>query len=76
MSNLYDGFDLYRVADQSYLRTIQINMDINVPLPVSFIDGNAVLFLGSSCGRVSLCNVSEGDVAHILDHEGEFHPEF
>ncbi|RPD60452.1 hypothetical protein L226DRAFT_469432, partial [Lentinus tigrinus ALCF2SS1-7] len=71
VSNLYDGFDLYRLSDQTHLHTFQVNTRINVPLPVLFIEGaSGRVVLGTSCGQVRIVDVSGGVVLQELDHNG------
>ncbi|KAI0689981.1 hypothetical protein C8T65DRAFT_519269, partial [Cerioporus squamosus] len=71
ISNLYDGVDVYNGADAALLRTIPLDITDNIPLPVVFVDGGAKLIAGSSCGKVSICDVATGQVQLVLDHGGE-----
>ncbi|KAI0748833.1 hypothetical protein C8Q74DRAFT_1212393, partial [Fomes fomentarius] len=70
VSNLYDGFDLYRLEYQSHIRTIKVNMDINVPLPVVFLNGGAEVLVGSSCGDVRIHQTKTGNITQELEHNG------
>ena len=70
VSNLYDGFDLYSVKEQTHLRTFQVNTEVNVPLPVLFIGDASTLVVGTSCGEVRMIDVRAGVILEELDHEG------
>ncbi|KAI0695260.1 hypothetical protein C8T65DRAFT_552067, partial [Cerioporus squamosus] len=70
ISNLYDGFDLYRLSDLTHVRTFQVDTRLNVPLPALFIEDASALVLGSSCGQVRIVDASAGDVIQELDHNG------
>ncbi|KAH9858478.1 hypothetical protein C2E23DRAFT_855333 [Lenzites betulinus] len=50
VSNLHDGFDLYNVVDRTHLVTIKTKLDVNVPLPMAFIEGHTML-MGTTCGK-------------------------
>ncbi|KAH9920393.1 uncharacterized protein B0H18DRAFT_861788, partial [Fomitopsis serialis] len=68
VSNLHDGFDLYRLRDQRHLRTFKAKASINIPLPALFIhDGKAVL-TGSDTGRVSVYDCGTTLVMQVLAH--------
>ncbi|KAH9917204.1 uncharacterized protein B0H18DRAFT_831185, partial [Fomitopsis serialis] len=68
VSNLHDGFDMYRLSDKRPLRTFKTKALINISLPVLFIhDGRAVL-TGSDTGRVSIYDCGTTLVMQVLAH--------
>ena len=71
VSNLHDGFDLYRTSDQTHIRTFFADTSINVSLPILFIDNGSALLMGSSCGKVKICDASTGVELQELSHGGK-----
>ncbi|KAI0689578.1 hypothetical protein C8T65DRAFT_544841, partial [Cerioporus squamosus] len=70
VSNLYDGFDLYRTSDHSWVRAYRADTRLNLPLPVIFVEDGAKLFTGTSCGQVSLVDLQTGQEIQELCHNG------
>ncbi|KAJ2921441.1 hypothetical protein H1R20_g15654, partial [Candolleomyces eurysporus] len=65
-SNLFNGFDVYRIREKDHYRNIvhQSSEDKNVPLPVLFIHKDNDMLLGSGFGQV---NVHENEkLMHVL----------
>ncbi|KAH9917208.1 uncharacterized protein B0H18DRAFT_884063, partial [Fomitopsis serialis] len=70
VSNLHDGFDMYRLSGQLHLCTFKTKALMNIPLPVLFIhDGRAVL-TGSDTGCVSIYDCATTLVMQALAHGG------
>lgn len=70
ISNLYDGFDLYRLGDRTWVRAFPVDTRLNVPLPVLVVEEGARLFTGTSCGEVSLFDLHDDREREKLDHDG------
>nr|VWO94136.1 Heterotrimeric G-protein beta subunit [Ganoderma boninense] len=71
VSNLYDGFDLYRLKDKVLLKTYTTQITENVPLPVIIMQ-NALdvdVLTGSSCGEIRIHHItSAAEDMHVLPH--------
>lgn len=67
--NLFDGVDLYSLADQSRLNTISVDVKENVSAEVTFASNDSIVFGGGS----GLAYIAEGipmTVKHTLKHGG------
>lgn len=67
VTNLFDGVDLYSLADQSRLGSIPVDMGENFPTAVSFASNSSIIFGGGS----GCAYVAEGTpltVQHNLEH--------
>ncbi|KAI0054364.1 hypothetical protein BV25DRAFT_1817164, partial [Artomyces pyxidatus] len=68
LSNLFDGFDLYRLPDGRFLKNFPGLLTDNVPIPLCFVhDGTALLF-GSSSGLPTLWSVKTCSLLQGLRH--------
>lgn len=67
--NLFDGVDLYLLADQSRLNSVSVEVKENIPAAVTFMSDDTIAFGGGS----GLAYIAEGTppiVRHILKHGG------
>ncbi|RDX40375.1 hypothetical protein OH76DRAFT_1299375, partial [Lentinus brumalis] len=70
VSNLFDGFDVYRIKDQTHLFTISADTAVNIPLPVMFIHAGSALLTGSSSGQARICSAEDGSTIQTLASSG------
>ncbi|KAF9790781.1 WD40-repeat-containing domain protein [Thelephora terrestris] len=69
VTNLFDGVDVYSMADQSRLNSVSVDVKENVSTAVAFLSDNTVVFGGGS----GVAYIAEGTplmVTRILRHGG------
>ncbi|KAI0822493.1 hypothetical protein BC628DRAFT_1327261 [Trametes gibbosa] len=71
VSNLYDGFDIYNLSTQSHVRTFQVTLSVNLPLPVLLASDGSECVFGSSSGEVRIVDPTSAQELQILNHDGE-----
>lgn len=68
-SNLFDGFDVYCLDTQQYLRTLPAHNVENVSLSLSFVHADVEAVLGTANGAVKVVNILSGDMTADLHHD-------
>ena len=74
VSNLYDGVDWYSMKDRRLTQsaTFRIDADLNVILPILFINNWSAVLLGSSCGHARIFDAQTTETIQTLDHNGAY----
>lgn len=67
VTNLFDGVDLYSLADQSRLGSVSVDMGENVSTAISFASNNGIVFGGGS-GHAYVAEGTPLTVQHNLKH--------
>lgn len=68
-SNLFDGFDVYCLDTQQYLRTLPAHNVENVSLSLSFVHTDVEAVFGTANGAVKVVNILSGDMTADLHHD-------
>ncbi|KAA1479369.1 hypothetical protein DENSPDRAFT_760072, partial [Dentipellis sp. KUC8613] len=72
VSNLCDGFDVYRMSDGTHLHHFPITVTCNCILPVLFVHDDHALLCGSASGLVTIYDIKSQSLRQVLHHPGEW----
>ncbi|TFY55929.1 hypothetical protein EVG20_g9135 [Dentipellis fragilis] len=70
VSNLCNGFDVYRIIDGIHLHHFPTTVTPNCILPVLFVHDDHSLLCGSACGFVTIYDIKSQSLQQVLHHPG------
>ena len=72
-TNLYNGVDWYKLRSRTLTHLMVQRIEMNVIIPIAFIDQGSAILLGGSCGHASICDINTRETIQELHHDGKLH---